>query len=344
MAGRHVVGRGRARGANSTTLITMTHGPRILWSQLRIGVAVGSLAVAAAFGVFFVDQVSDACETRYTLYFHTFTTQILRLHAPVWLAGQPIGHVVSLEFQPPAEGLGERLTVELSVRSEAQPFILEGSVAQVITAGLLGQAVVNIVPAASSAPVIPSGGELPTASELDPFELVRRLRTTYDSLQPLADRWRAVMELSRNGPGTFSKVLKRPGEIEELRRQIRELGGTLDGLGGAATEIRRIVTDDEVQAALHRIVSRLSRLGDTWDSDDRSPASSIFDPAFRARLDRIDQQMTRIARSLETGQGTLGRLLNDRALATEWTKVRAALAELRAELQALAAGRTPRGN
>ena len=125
---------------------------RIRWSQLRIGALVSLVAIAGALAVFFIDDVRQAVEDRYTLYFRTFTTQALRPHAPVWLAGQPIGRVRRLSFEPPREDTRERLIVELSVLASARPYITEGAVAQVTTSGLIGEAVVNILPATEATP------------------------------------------------------------------------------------------------------------------------------------------------------------------------------------------------
>lgn len=304
---------------------------RILWSQLRIGVAVTLSVMVLSFAVFFIDQVRDAVENRYTLYFHTFTTQTLRPRAPVWLAGQPVGYVTGLVFEPPTRGTGERLRVELSVSADAQRFIQRGAVAQVITAGLLGEAVVNILPASESADPLPDGGGLPTASELDPLEAARRIRVLADSLRPVTERWREVLDLAKNGPGTLSRFAEDRAEVEELRERLRQVAVTFDTLGSAARKFAEAMTDAEVRAALSRIAPRLSQLAASWEGREGTLGGFAADRAIMAHLEAIDRTITRLGERLEGGRGTLGRLLNDKALATELARTREMLAELRSE-------------
>ena len=54
------------------------NGRRVRWSQLRIGVLVTLVVISTAILVFFIDNVRDAVEGRYSLRFYTFTTQALR--------------------------------------------------------------------------------------------------------------------------------------------------------------------------------------------------------------------------------------------------------------------------
>ena len=310
----------------------------ILWSQLRIGVLVTLSATALAFAVFFIEQVRDAVENRYTLYFYTFTTQTLRPRAPVWLAGQPVGFVTGLRFEPPSRGREERLRVELSVATYVQPLIQEGAMAQVTTAGLLGEAVVNILPTAQLAEPLRDGGELPTAPELDPFEAARRIRALNDSLKPVADRWRQVIELARGGHGTLSRLAQRPTEVGELQQRLKGVAVTFDTLGAAARKFAAVILDEEVRSSLGRIGPRLEQLADTWQGKDGTVGGLGSDTLIVKQLEAITHTIQRLDQRLQGGRGTLGRLLNDRVLATELARTRQMLSELREELGAPVSG------
>ncbi len=317
----------------------MGAGQRILWSQVRIGVAVTLALAIGALAVFFIDETRDAIEARYTLYFHTFTTQTLRPRAPVWLAGQPVGHVTSLRFETPTRGRGELLHVELSISLAAQPFITEGAAAQVITSGLIGEAVVNILPARLPARPLAHRTDLPTVAEIEPMQIIERFEELYDSIPPVLDRWRAVLRRAHSGPGTLPRIVRGPGEILELLERFNELAATFDTVGVVAKGFSGVLADREVQAALGRIGSRLTELAERWEAGAGSAGAFARDTSLAASLDRITASMARISERLETGRGTLGRLMNDDALRTELRKTREMLGGLRADLRGTGAGR-----
>ncbi|MGD2151737.1 MAG: MlaD family protein [Gemmatimonadales bacterium] len=309
---------------------------RVRWSQLRIGVLVTLVVTGAAFLIFFIDDVRGAFEGHYTLHFYTFTTQALRPRTSVWLAGQPVGQVGVLRFEPPRSGVPARLAVELDIGVDAQPFITEGAVAQVTTASLLGEAVVNILPAAEPAPALRDGDELPTAKELDPSYLTRRLEDLYDSVPPVTDRWRRLMGQVRHGDGTLPRVVRRPAELQELSVNLNRASATLDTIGSAAGGLAGLLADEDVRLALDRIGPRIQRLARLWDERSGSAGGFATDTALAARLGAIAEYVALIRERLESGRGSLGRLLYDEALATELERTRALLAELRADLAAVA--------
>jgi phospholipid/cholesterol/gamma-HCH transport system substrate-binding protein len=315
---------------------------RILWSQLRIGVVTSLAVTTIALVIFFVDQVRDAVEPRYSLCFQTFTSQNLRLRAPVWLAGQPVGYVVGVTFGPPASGTRERLRVDLSIRAEARPFITEGATAQVITAGLLGEAVVNIVPAVEAGEPLSDGATLPAASEIDALEVTRRLETLSDSVRPVADRWTAVLRQARDGRGTLPQLVREPGELGELRDRLNQMSEAFADLSGAAGGLSSLLSDHEVRAALGRIGPRVERLAARWAAGEGTAGQLARDTVVRAHLATLTRSIQRLSERLESGHGTLGRFLNDEALASEFARTRAMLRELEAGLEALRGGARPR--
>lgn len=311
---------------------------RILWSQLRLGVLVTLVITLGCLAVFFIDETRDAIEDRYTLYFHTFTTQDLRPRAPVWLAGQPVGYVTAIRIEPPARGRGELLHVELSITADVRPLITEGAAAQVITTALIGEAVVNIIPASQPGPPLTDLGDLPTAAAVDPQQIFARLQQLSDSIGPVAQHWRRVLDLAVAGPGALPRFLSRPSETLNLVDQFNRMTQSFDRMAVVAAGFSGLFTDPEVQAALERIGPRLEQLAANWDAGGGSAAAFTRDSVLATHLERIALTVSRIDERLASGRGTLGRLMNDRALATELTETRELLRGLRADLRR-AAGR-----
>jgi phospholipid/cholesterol/gamma-HCH transport system substrate-binding protein len=306
----------------------------VRWSQLRIGVLVTLVTVLIAVLVFFIDDVRSAVEDRYSLFLSTLTTQTLRPRAPVWLAGQPVGSVRGLSLAPPSADPSGLLRIELSIDVSAQPFITEGAAAQIISSSLLGEAVVNILPATEPGRPLTHGEELPAASELDPFQVSKTLRVIWDSIRPATDRWREVSAQLRHGRGTLPQLLRRPEEVRELRADLRLLGATIDTIRIAATGFADLMADPEVRSALQRLGPRLQKLADQWDAGSGTLGRFASDTVMKDRLDAISLRFERIGTRLESGRGTLGRWLYDRALADEIARTREVLRDLKREFRA----------
>ena len=256
--------------------------------------------------VFFIDRFRNAIEDRYTLYFHTFTNQPLNRRAPVWL--------------------------ELSVSTRARPFITEGAVVQVTSAGLLGEAVVNILPASQPGPTLSDGSVLTAAYVIDPQEAVHHFRNVYDSLPAVRDRWIEVLDQARNGSGTLSQLSRQSDELRRLQANLRALASTFDSFGTATGDLAELASEPEVRGALDRLGPRIEILADRWGKREGTLGGFVSDTAIAQHIDGILRSADRLSERLETGRGTLGRFLNDRALADELQRTRELLRELRGEL------------
>jgi phospholipid/cholesterol/gamma-HCH transport system substrate-binding protein len=312
---------------------------RVLWSQLRIGLVVTLTIAAASVLIFFIDEFRQAVQERYTLQFDTYTHQTLRRGAHVWLAGQPVGQVSRIEFVLPSGSENERLRVFLSIRRNAQPHITEGAVAQVTTAGLLGEAVVNILPADEPAPPLPPGAALPAAPEIDPKEAMRQLRTVYDSLPGVIDVWRQVFEQMQSGDGSLPLLMQQPDDLRRLQLNLTDMASRFDAVGSTAAGLASLLDDPSIRVALRRIVPRLDTLRESWQGGAGTLGSFATDTLLAVHLDGIRANVERIDDRIDSGRGTLGRLLNDRALERELRRTREMLEELRADLRGGAVGR-----
>lgn len=320
----------------------MASGRHLHWSQLRIGLTVTLAIVGVSIAVFFIDEVRAGIEDRYTLYFHTLTTQTLRPHAPVWLAGQRVGQVQRLRFEPPMRAASERLRVDLSIMASAQPYITDGAVAQVISAGLLGQAVVNILPAREPGDPLPEFAELPTAKELDPMQVVDRMEGLIDSVAPVLESWQRVGRELREGEGTLARLAGDPYRLDRWYGYVDHLSAVFDTVRSIAGSFSGVLEDPRARESLERIPSRLEELGRRWNEGGGALGAFARDSALERRLERMAGRISTIEARLEAGSGTAGRLLHDRVLSREMAETKAMIRNLREDLRSsLRDGRPP---
>lgn len=305
---------------------------RIRWSQLRIGLVVSVFVSGISVLIFFIDEFRNAVEDRYSLYLRTYTTQTLRVRAPVWLAGQPVGFVKSLGFEPPTADDQRRLRVELSLRSTVRPYVTEGASAQIITSGLLGEAVVNILPATEPAPPLLEHTELPEARELDVFEVTDHLRALQDSARPVVRSWQEVRRRARDGPGTISLAQSHPEALDRLRRDLDDAANLFETIGTVGSNLVGVISSPEVLAAMEAVPARLRRVAELWGRGESSAGALSADTVIAVHLGNIAANLLVISERLESGRGSLGRFYRDEILAQEMEKTRRMVQALRAEL------------
>lgn len=313
----------------------------LYWSQLKIGVAVTLTVLTAALLAFFIDEVGAALENRYTLYFHTLTTETLRPRTPVWLAGQRVGRVQALSFEPSTAERTERLRVELSVSTDVQEYITEGATAQVINAALLGEAVVNIQPAETPGEPLASGAELRTAKQLDILGMTEQMKGLMDSVGPVLTRLREVAHQAEKGDGTLGRLARDPDQLLRWHDQIERMSATFDMVQEVGERLDGVLGDVETRESLEQVFSRLEQLRERWQDGGGSVDALVNDTALAARLERVAESMEVIRVRLRTGGGTLGRLLNDRALTEALAETRRMVQELRENLTSLRGGARP---
>ena len=225
-----------------------------------------------------------------TLYYARFDQVGMLLEGnPVQVAGVPVGRVESIELE------GRRALVKFNV--DKSVVILEGSVAQIETIDMFGDAVMHLK--INEGRPLPAGSEVrgelvPGISDLvkEGVRVVQRTIAVLEDAHTLITRFDTLL-----GPGsTFSRTLDNVEEFTANGREIshrfeeygRLLEETMAALDSAATGFNSVVQDNAQN--VKRMVERLDTLS--------------------VRLDAM-------VADLESGRGTLGRMLKDESLYEE---------------------------
>lgn len=291
------------------------------WSQLRIGLAATAAALGVALATFFADHVSHWLEYRYRLHVYAESARNLAPGSPVWLAGIPVGRVWSVSFRGPETPVDRRIEIEARLRRGVRPVITQGSTVRVVTAGLLGEAVLDITPPVTDAPTLPDGSGLVAGAPVDLPQVVASLQAVRRLLPETARRWGAVRA--------------RAAESEHLRALVRDGGPwapvladlrALDAaLGADRGSLARLAEDPSVVADLARVAARLATLADAASGGEGSLGRLATDTLLGPTLSEVGRRAARIERALREGRGTAGRLLYDPELAIQWEQALRAL-------------------
>ncbi|MDO9026694.1 MAG: MlaD family protein, partial [bacterium] len=131
---------------------------------ITVGLAVALVAVLS------VGERQGLLKQRYFLNARFDDVSGLQEGAPVRVSGFQVGVVNRIALVE--VGGRQKVEARLRIEKQAQPRIRQGSLAKISSMGLLGDKLVEIVPASMDRPMVENGGELPTITVMAPEEIM----------------------------------------------------------------------------------------------------------------------------------------------------------------------------
>ena len=275
--------------------------------QIRMGAFTLLVLVAAGVVVLFLTQEGGLFTRRYNLYANFENVQGLTQNAPVWLAGNNVGRVTSIDFRAP--GRDKPIRVELEVDASVRDLITTESLALIGTIGLLGDKYVEVSIGAGGDPI--AEGESVATIEVASFtEFTEKGSDLLDNLVAVSGSTERIL-------GQFEQEMGGESLAETLGATQRILQELAEGEGF----LHALIYDDDGTAALTslaRSLTRIEKILDEVESGQGTLHALIYDdggeePALGSLIEasrRLDSILTKI----DEGQGTMGALVNDPGL------------------------------
>jgi phospholipid/cholesterol/gamma-HCH transport system substrate-binding protein len=276
--------------------------------QIRTGFFTLAVLVAAAAVILFLTREGGLFTPRYTLYADFGNIEGLTLNAPVYLAGNNVGRVASIEFRRPGQTKAIRVALDIDARVHER--IRPDSRAMIGTIGLLGDKYVEVSIGASADPPLPDRGVVETTESATFMELAakgRELLVNMVELTGSAERLVASFEEEMGSQnlasliGAMDRVVQSVEQEEGLAHALfyDEAGGeVVSDLRDSARGIREMIDlIREGDGPLHNLI---------YASDGDTPA---LDSAAEAT-----RNLNSILVKIDSGEGTLGAFVNDPTL------------------------------
>ncbi|MDB6024110.1 MAG: Mammalian cell entry related domain protein [Verrucomicrobiales bacterium] len=227
----------------------------------------------------------------------------LKVGDPVKMAGVPIGHVSKVDLQ---EG---QVNVTLKVNSEAE--IKTDSKATLKFAGLLGQNFIAVDFGSAGAPKVDSGAVLETAEQPDLGQILQRLDNVAVGVENLTKSFTGDKIDNLFGPITdFVKQNSGP-----LTATIGNFKIISDNIASGKGSVGKMINDDALYASTLTTVSNL-----------QNTAADIQSMIAEAKL--VITNANQIVNNINSGQGTVGKLVKDETLYRETTTAMMNLREI----------------
>lgn len=285
-------------------------------TELRVGAFVLVILMLLGAIIFAVGSHKRYFQRQYTLMASFANIGGLIVGSPVRLAGVTVGRVSAIYF--PDDPATKSVVVEMRVDKDVQKRICANSVASIQTMGLLGDKYVEISPGSPGSPMLEDCDHVKSVDPIDFFSFANKAETTINSLNAvLADLQHVITQIT-SGPGFLHAVLYDPTG-ENLMKNITAASTSLDALVKELAQTSRTV--DHLLAGdgaqLIKELSETSRSLNRVIAGDGAELINDLSVTSTALNDMI-QEFTAVAESLklilakvETGEGSLGALIND---------------------------------
>lgn len=295
--------------------------------KVRAGLAlIGAIVVAAA-AVFLLDILVRATAEGERITVVTAAAPGLRPGSSVWVAGRPVGRVLSVSLRDPGSG-DDHVVIRAALDRSAENILRADASAEVVASDLLAPVVVAVSPGSPGAPPWNYSDTLRAEEPAIDQELMRALADTlFLAAEDLEAQAEVTARLLSGGDGTLQRLREDPALLEGLSSELRSLRSTLAArFPGSA--LARLAADTTVGPTAARIQERF----EAWKEGGDGPAPGDALAEAGAELDRLAARIGRMSERLEAGEGTAGRALADRELARQFERLKAGIETLARDL------------
>lgn len=272
--------------------------------ELKTGIIVigGILLFILGFSFLKSQPIFDDSKVFYAVYDHVGG---LQSGTQVSINGLSVGSVSRIEFK----GQSGQLVVTFSVNSDFE--FSRNSTAELYDTGIIGGKGIQIVPVYDGAAVAQSGDTLRTDTRPGLTELVQQ------KLTPLQLKVEGAVSNADSLLMNFNDVLDEATK-QSLRQSIQSLNTVVHNFEEATTTLNTLVQKNQ-----HQIDSSITNIN-TLSSNFAQLSDSLAQAGLGSTIKNLEQtvsSLNSILAKMNSGEGSLGKLMNDKQLYDNLTEV-----------------------
>ena len=303
------------------------------WKELGVGIAsVGGVLLVAALILVF-GRVGALHGKTFRLYVTTDAARGVIRGTEVWLDGQKVGLVKSVDFQPPAAPPSERLVLALDILDDVRPAIRADTRTSIRSgATLIGDQVVYMSSGTTAARPVRNGDTL-RASQTDMESVTADAAAAAREFPAILANVKLLGAQIQSAQGTLGAFIGDNGGVEMQRvsgktaRIMARLGGS-DGTLGLALNGRSAVLARAEQA-----MAGMDSIRQLLASDRHSFGRFRRDSTLTRQLATLRLELADVGRQAASPTGTFGRIRADSAIAIAVQRDLASLDSLMADIK-----------
>jgi phospholipid/cholesterol/gamma-HCH transport system substrate-binding protein len=237
-------------------------------------------------GLFLIGDKQKLFSNTSTYYVKLKDVNGLKPGAQVIVSGINVGSVHSIDLPRKA---GDSVLVAVKVVKDAQNLIHSDSKASVTTIGLVGDKTLAISIGSPNTPITPHGGYIQGEAQREFTSLIDTLGEVLNDLKMVTNDVNGIVANIRGGKGTLGKLLT----DEDLYGNIKELVTTssksINSLTSTTTGIQKSV--DEALGNISQTSSEFRKVGESINSGKGSLGKLLNDTTMYYRLSNVSQSI-----------------------------------------------------
>ncbi|MBN1447195.1 MAG: MCE family protein [Bacteroidetes bacterium] len=257
-------------------------------SRARVGFLIFVGVLAFTVGIFFVGEKSQLFSSVFYVQVNFASAEGVKPGAYVVLSGYNIGTVSTIRLTEDADSV----RILLRVNEDIHPFIKRDSKAEIKQEGLVGNKFINLSIGSEKSPVVPNYGFIKGVAPFALSSLADNAISIMDTAKLVTAELNTLLHNINQGKGTIGRLMTEDKVYEQLasiteqtEAGLRIANDHLDDLSGMLLETAEL---------LNRIVIK----ADTTIEN----------------TNRMTHEAAAFLENMNTGNGTLGALMNDRSL------------------------------
>ncbi len=227
----------------------------------------------------------------------------LQTSSTVKLKGVSVGRVNSYEFLE-----NKKVKVEISIHTKYP--ISKSSIAELSGSSPLGGKEITIIPNDSDTSVLEDGDYLETTSKLGLTDELAR------QIEPLKDKVEKLLDNANELFTTFNQVLDEKAK-QDLKSSLSSLNTTMNEFSGISKNVNSILVDNKTK--LNSALTNLDKTTANFATLSDSLAKANLGQTVK-NLEKTLASVDKIMKDLDSGKGSMGKLIKDDALYNNFTK------------------------
>lgn len=281
-------------------------------SQLKVGITVIISSVALSILIFLMSG-KGGFSTKVTLITYFADAEGLRNGQPVDLQGVPIGNVQSVRVNP--DRPNEPVEVVMRINRKFQPLIRDDAIASILTAGVLGEAFVNIEGRQTKGAPVKDGAILPSTNAPGLQEVVKSSQGTLQNLDILIRRMDRIVTEVESGRGTLHGFVYDPSFINRANTVLNQIEGMLNAVNNGKGTIGQLFADETLYRKATDAVVKIDNIVDQIDKGQGPMGKVLRDESWYNNANQTLAKANSLMDGVNAGHGTIGKFAKDEELA-----------------------------